>query len=128
VSHCAPDEPEDAPPTKLTCPQLRAALRELNLDTRGTKPVLVARLEAARRWEGDNPAAQGSAAVPLVSEAAPVKSEPFETPSRGNKRRTQRADSNSSSADELDTAEERLAAALSGAGWCTADSPAGWLH
>jgi hypothetical protein len=62
VSHCAPDDPQDAPPTKLTCDGLRSRLRALNLDTRGTKASLVTRLEAALKWAAAD-GGSGSAAV-----------------------------------------------------------------
>ncbi|GIL52279.1 hypothetical protein Vafri_8173 [Volvox africanus] len=52
-SHCAPDDDEDVNqmPAKLTVKQLKSRLTSLNLDTRGTKPQLVERLEAALRWK-----------------------------------------------------------------------------
>ncbi|KAI8465749.1 MAG: hypothetical protein J3K34DRAFT_435962, partial [Monoraphidium minutum] len=43
VSHCAPDDASDAPPSKLTAPQLRAALKALSLDATGNKAALVSR-------------------------------------------------------------------------------------
>ncbi|KAG2426522.1 hypothetical protein HXX76_011749 [Chlamydomonas incerta] len=51
VSHCAPDDPADVEPAKLTVKLLKERLIALNLDTRGAKPQLVARLEAALRWQ-----------------------------------------------------------------------------
>ncbi len=43
-SHCAPDH-DDTTPAKLSVAQLRAALDTAGLDRRGSKSVLVARLE-----------------------------------------------------------------------------------
>lgn len=50
-SHCAPDEQQDVPPEKMTVTELRSELLSLNMDMRGNKAVLVARLHDARKWQ-----------------------------------------------------------------------------
>lgn len=58
-SHCAPDDPTTMPPAKLTCAELRARLKVLNMDCGGNKAELVARLEAAQQWvQGADKAAE----------------------------------------------------------------------
>jgi hypothetical protein len=107
VSHCAPDDPTDLQPSKLTCSQLRDHLRALNLDTCGTKPQLVARLSAAKTWmAGAGTAAAaggGDGASMSAAAAAAVADSDTEVLVIG-----------SDSGDEVDKAEEALAAALSG--------------
>jgi hypothetical protein len=106
VSHCAPDDPTDFQPTKMTCQQLRDHLRPLNLDTRGTKPQLIARLEAARGWIS----AGGDASPPAAAAAAAAAGGGSDTEvlvigdSSGG----------DDSGDDLDRAEDALAQRLSG--------------
>ncbi|GAB4813748.1 hypothetical protein N2152v2_000794 [Parachlorella kessleri] len=52
VSHCAPDDPADVAPSKLTLPLLRARLAVLGLPISGRKADLVARLEGALAASG----------------------------------------------------------------------------
>jgi hypothetical protein len=108
VSHCAPDDPTDLQPSKLTCSQLRDHLRALNLDTRGTKPQLVARLSAAQTWmagAGTAAAAGGGGDAPTTAAAAAAA---------GADSDTEVLVLGSDSGDEVDRAEQALAAALSG--------------
>ncbi|WIA28170.1 hypothetical protein OEZ86_010738 [Tetradesmus obliquus] len=95
VSHCAPDDPAELPPSKMTCALLRQALLALSMDARGTKQRLVERLEAAQAAMAAAPAAAAAAAAAAGGGVA-----------------VQGAGS-SSSEDELDRAEERLAGNLS---------------
>eukprot|EP00775_Hariotina_reticulata_P002486 gene2486-2789_t len=64
VSHCAPDDPADLVPQKMTCAQLRDHLKTLNLDTRGTKPQLIERVETARVPSAPRRRRQSSKAAP----------------------------------------------------------------
>ena len=78
MSHCAPDDPSESAPSKLTCAQLRERLKALDLNTRGNKPQLVERLEAAQKWMETTTAAaaaiEGAAAV--AAAATPLVVQP----------------------------------------------------
>jgi len=90
----------------MTCQQLRTHLKALNLDTRGNKPQLVARLEAAKGWMAagaDSAAAAAAAGTPAAAAAADSETEVLGSSS-----------SSSESGDELDMAEGALAERLSG--------------
>lgn len=105
VSHCAPDDPTDLQPSKMTCQQLRTHLTALNLDTRGNKPQLVARLQAAKTWMAglaDTGPAPAAAAAAAAGGGADSDTEMVVI-----------GDSNESG-DELDKAEDALAKRLSG--------------
>ncbi|WIA08100.1 hypothetical protein OEZ85_007563 [Tetradesmus obliquus] len=93
VSHCAPDDPAELAPSKMTCALLRQALLALSMDARGTKQQLVERLEAAQAAMAAAPAAAAAAGGVAVNVAG--------------------SSSRSSSEDEVDRAEERLAGNLS---------------
>jgi hypothetical protein len=98
VSHCAPDDPTDLLPSKMTCQQLRTHLKALNLDTRGNKSQLVARLEAAKTWmvgSVDTSPAAAAGGADSDTEVLVVED-------------------SSESGDELDKAEDALAERLSG--------------
>ena len=47
-SHCAPEAPTLAVPAQMTVKELKAALLEQSLDAKGTKAVLIARLQEAQ--------------------------------------------------------------------------------
>jgi hypothetical protein len=97
VSHCAPDDPSELHPSKMTCAQLRQQLLSLSMDARGNKPQLVARLEAAQAAMAPAAAAAAAAGV-------------------GGVLKVEVDGGSSASEDELDRAEDGLAENLSG-GW-----------
>ena len=68
-SHCAPDDDDGAAlaPAKMTMPRLREALAARQLPTSGTKPLLVARLQAALTL-----ASCGADAAPKLEHMLPV--------------------------------------------------------
>lgn len=57
-SHCAPEAPTQAAPAQMTVKELRAALEGMQLESKGSKAVLVARLQEAQ-------AAAAAAGAPL---------------------------------------------------------------
>eukprot|EP00879_Flechtneria_rotunda_P012752 GHRR01013316.1.p1 GENE.GHRR01013316.1~~GHRR01013316.1.p1 ORF type:complete len:382 (+),score=190.38 GHRR01013316.1:781-1926(+) len=117
VSHCAPDDPFELQPTKMTCMQLRAHLKSLNLDTRGTKPQLTQRMEAAIIWrQTDTGVNSNSAAATAAQAGLAAAARNRQGLARGVNDVLVVADTDdgrSSSVGELDVAEDRLATNLS---------------
>merc|ERR1740123_999148 len=64
---------EQAAPDKMKVAELRAALQERGLDTKGTKPVLVARLQEA--FDAEKPAAEEEVPATTAAAAADEKME-----------------------------------------------------
>jgi hypothetical protein len=101
----------------MTCEQLRTHLKALNMDTRGNKPQLVSRLEAAKGWMARAAAAAAAGDAGGVSPAAAAGGSGGGAGGADSDREVVViGDSSSSdeSGDELDKADDALAARLSG--------------
>merc|ERR1719239_1282820 len=84
---------EQAAPDKMKVAELRAALQERGLDTKGTKPVLVARLQEA--FDAEKPAEEevpaAAAAVEEKMETEGTEAAPAEEPAKAESMETEKA-------------------------------------
>lgn len=54
-SHCAPEAAAQAAPAQMTVKELKSALEGMQLEVKGSKAVLLARLQDAQAAAGDTP-------------------------------------------------------------------------